>query len=133
MSFELPVSKNEIWPVLRETDAFCILFHSREIYKYGISANKLFDYLIVGRPIIIALDADYNPVKKAQAGICIPPQDPEALADAILALKEMTPEERQIMGQRARAYASEKHDTKLLGARLAHVMKELVVARLGQS
>ena len=126
ISFEASVPKTDIELVLQEANAFLLLFHSREIYRYGISANKLFDYLAAARPIIIALEAEYNPVMMSGAGVCIPPQNPNALAEAITTLKKMSPEERHKFGLRARTYVTAKHDNKLLGAKLAGVIENLI-------
>lgn len=125
VTFEPAVPKKKIGAVLGEADAFCLVFHSMPIYRYGISANKLFDYLAVGRPVIIALAADYNPVCHAGAGICVPPEDPEALADAIVQLKSTPVEARIQMALNAQKYARDKHSMDALGTRLSDLLKSL--------
>lgn len=125
VSFEPAVPKNEIGPILSQADAFCIVFHGHSVYRHGISANKLYDYLAIGRPVIIALDSEYNPVVEASAGIAIEPDQPEVLADAIQKLMQSSEGERREMGARARAYAIENHSMQLLGNRFADVLKNV--------
>ncbi|MBL4819449.1 MAG: glycosyltransferase family 4 protein [Gammaproteobacteria bacterium] len=130
VSFEQAVPKSQIGKILCEADAFCLVFYARPIYGYGMSANKLFDYMAVGRPVVMAFDAGYNPVTAAKAGICIPSENAEALADAIFEMMQKTASERLQMGLNAQAYAKENHSMKLLGGRLAEVLLNIV--RKGQ-
>lgn len=123
--FESGVPKSKIGKILSEADAFCIVFHGHSIYRHGISANKLYDYLAVGRPVIIALDSDYNPVNEAAAGLGVRPDDPAALADAIEKVMNAPAEERRNMGANARAFALENHSMALLGKRFSDVLKNV--------
>jgi glycosyltransferase involved in cell wall biosynthesis len=102
------------------TDASAFIHHIRAIpvLKYGMSSNKLADYMAAGRPIICAVSASNDPVKEADAGISIPPEDPEAMAQAILKLVAMSPEDRIRMGKNARGYAERNYDTRILAAKL---------------
>lgn len=125
VQFEPPVSKTVIQSRLAEADAFCLVFHGHEIYNFGVSANKLYDYMSIGRPIILGLNGDYNPVAAANAGISIPADDDEALADAIIQLSQTGLAERQAMGERARSYALEHHSMDVLGKSFAKVLAQV--------
>jgi glycosyltransferase involved in cell wall biosynthesis len=71
-----------------------------------IFPSKLYGIMAVGRPIIACIDKDSDIdkiINEAKCGICIEPNNPERLADAILKLynkKEMLIE----MGNNARSY-----------------------------
>jgi glycosyltransferase involved in cell wall biosynthesis len=109
--FREPVKKEMIPSVLAAADALWIGSRKVEnLYKYGFSFNKLFEYLAAGKPILFSIDAAYNPVKEAGAGLTVPPEDPEALANAIIQLYDMPMAERIKMGQKGTAYAKEFHD-----------------------
>lgn len=131
--FEPAVPKSEIGGVLAEADAFCLVFYSRSIYDFGMSANKLFDYFAAGRPIIMAFDASYNPVKEADAGVTVPAEDAASLAQAICDLRETSAERRREMGQNAQAYVHENHSMKMLGAEFAELVKMVVSQTKGVS
>jgi colanic acid biosynthesis glycosyl transferase WcaI len=52
--------------------------------------SKTLSILASGRPMIVSIDPDsdtWSLVQRAQSGICIPPENPTMLAEAILALK----------------------------------------------
>lgn len=120
VSFEPPIPKKVIPALAAEADAFVIaVLDMPQLYRYGISMNKLFDYLAAARPIIIASSAANNPVEDAQAGITVFPNDPGALAQAILAVSLMPAEERRQMGCSGRRYVEENHGVDRLAGRLA--------------
>lgn len=96
-----------------------------DILKYGLSANKLFDYLYSAKPTIFACNALNDPIKDSLSGISIPPEDPVALADAVEELSTMTKLQREEMGQNGRKYAILNHDIKNNANKLEEVVNEL--------
>jgi glycosyltransferase involved in cell wall biosynthesis len=123
VEFRPLVPKSDIGKVMSEGDVF--IFHIRELTllkKYGISANKLYDYMSSGRPIIYAVNSRNNPVKEAGAGLSIPPEDPKALADAILDIVSLTPKERIQMGRNGLEYLLKHHDIRILAERLEQLL-----------
>ena len=67
--------------------------------------SKVQAYLLAGRPILACLNGEAaNIIIAAEAGFVLPPSDSHALADAILQLYNMLPEEREAMGTRGRLY-----------------------------
>ena len=56
----------------------------KELYKFGISPNKIFDYMLSEKPIIHSVDAGNDPVADAKAGISVRPENPELIAQAVL-------------------------------------------------
>ncbi len=79
VTFEPPIAKRDIPALAAQADA--LIFHvvDMPVLKYGISANKLFDYLAARRPVIFACNAPNNPVADAQAGISIAACDADAM------------------------------------------------------
>ena len=71
-------------------DKFHILYKGHpnvELYKYGLSALKMAEYLNSGKPIIHAVNIKNDPVVLSESGLSTPPEDEEALKSAILKLK----------------------------------------------
>jgi len=78
---------------------------------YGSLPSKAFSILSSGRPILASVDEGsdiWNLVYRAQAGWCVPPEDPVSLAKAILSLKE-DPARREQMGRNGRAWIERYH------------------------
>lgn len=122
--FEPPVPKAQIPAVAASADAFVFNLADVAVFKYGISSNKLFDYMAAGRPIIMAASAANNPVQDAKCGLTVPPEDPARLAEAISTLARMSHLERTEMGEAARRYVVTHHNFETLAARLAATLDE---------
>ncbi|MBC7080574.1 MAG: glycosyltransferase family 4 protein [Methanothrix sp.] len=120
-----PVPKTEVPMVLHEASALLIVEEAK-FFSYGGSILKLSEYMAVAKPIIFCVNAPHNPVEEARCGITVPPRQPEALANAILKLYQMSPEDRAAMGRRGRAYVEEHHDIRKLAERLEGVLVDVV-------
>ena len=123
VEFRPTVPKSEIGRVMSEADTF--IFHIRNLIvlkKYGISANKLYDYLSSGRPVIFAVNSSNNPVEEANAGVSVPAESPVALADAVVHLSKLCPEERVRMGQNGVEFLRKNHDIRVLADRLDGIL-----------
>jgi len=119
-----PVSKNLIPLLLKEMDILYIGWRRNKLYRYGVSPNKLFDYMMAGKPIIHAIEAGNDLVKESGCGISIPPEDPIAIAEAIKKLIEMSPTEREEMGKRGKEYVIKNHDYKVLAQKFLEAINE---------
>lgn len=120
--FPDPVPKAEIARAMNQADAFIYGLQDLPLYRYGMSLNKLMDYLASARPIIFFGNSSYDPVAIAEAGISLSPGDPVALADSIERLADLPPQERVAMGSRGRAYLLEHHTIPALTDRLLAVL-----------
>ncbi|MDQ1283638.1 MAG: hypothetical protein QG666_1430, partial [Euryarchaeota archaeon] len=120
-----PVPKNMALQRLLDADGLVLNLEDVAVFKYGISPNKLFDYMAAGKPVIFSVNASNNPVKEAGCGITVPPRNPLALADAIITLRRMPQESRDEMGRRGQKYVAENHDISILAERLEHAIESI--------
>lgn len=128
VAFENGVPKSRVPAVLSEADALIIAVQDLpELYSYGVSMNKLYDYMASARPVIIAMNAANNPVLEAGAGICVSPGDPAQLADAIESLVNMPAEQRARLGENGRQYVEQNHDYDRLADKLAALLNDVTV------
>lgn len=125
IEFHDAVSKQAIYPILNKADAFLMLLKNSPVFRFGISPNKLFDYLSMGKPIIFGVDTPYNPIEKCGAGISIKPSDKDALADAMIKLASTNKDQLKIMGERGKAYVLEHHNIQHLTDKLENLMTSL--------
>lgn len=98
------VPKAAIPKLLAQIDIAYIGWHPNPLYRFGISPNKLMDYMMAGRPLVHSVDAGNDPVKEADCGLTVRPNDPAAVAKAIRELCEVTRKERLTMGARGREF-----------------------------
>jgi glycosyltransferase involved in cell wall biosynthesis len=122
VEFPAAVPKKEISTAMALADAFIYGLRDLPLYRYGISLNKLTDYLASGRPIIFFGRSTYDPVAEARAGFSVPPGDPVAIANAIEELVVLSPHERKAMGERGRDYLLGHHNIPNLAERFLGVL-----------
>ena len=116
------IPKEQIPDLLRYADLLLHCFAPINVFKYGISPNKIFDYLASEKPIIMSVKASNNIVQEAGAGITVEPGNAEALAEGIVKIQEMVIEERQKLGANGRAYVEKYHSTKILVEKLEKIL-----------
>jgi glycosyltransferase involved in cell wall biosynthesis len=117
VTFFPQVSKEEARAVIRAADVCFLGWQDRPIYRFGISANKLFEYMMAGMPILHALSQAHDPVSQAGAGIVVPACAPRELDVALRQFAVMSPSERNAMGERGRAYVLRNYEWSVLGER----------------
>lgn len=116
------VTKKQIPALLREMDALFIGAQKHELYQYGISPNKLMDYMMAGKPVIQAIEAGNDIVTESNAGFTIEAENPVAIACAVKTLMNLTIEEREHLGANGRAYVIDNHDYKRLAEKFSDIM-----------
>lgn len=112
-----PVPKHDVPCLLRSFDVAYIGWQRQPLYRFGISPNKLIDYMMAARPILHSVEAGNDPVLDARCGLSVAAQDPMAVARGLLALVMLSSEEREAMGQRGKAYALANLSYPVLGRR----------------
>ena len=112
-----PVSKEQALRFVSEVDATVIGWQDKPIYQYGISPNKIFDYMLCKKPVIHACSSPFDPIADAGAGISVAAGDSTAIAAAISELLAADAEKRADFGNKGYAYLTEHHDIVKLAAK----------------
>jgi glycosyltransferase involved in cell wall biosynthesis len=107
---------------LSRVDALAVPLHSSPLYRFGISLNKLFDYMMAARPIIQASDCSNDLVSEANCGLSIAPNNAAAIADAVMRLRALPEHERRRLGENGRDFVNKHHDYRILAHRFLEVM-----------
>ena len=78
----------EIPKWLAAADACLVPLRKREVFKTAIP-SKMFEAMAAAKPVILGVEGEAQEIlADARAGIAVPPEDPEALAEAILRLRQ---------------------------------------------
>jgi glycosyltransferase involved in cell wall biosynthesis len=116
------ITKDQARTALESADICLFSLRPDPVFQFGISSNKLFDYMMAGRPIIFAASASNNPVAEAGAGLSVKPYLPEALDRAARKFASMPERERCEMGDRGKAYVLKNHNWEILGQHYESVL-----------
>ncbi|QEK01274.1 glycosyltransferase family 4 protein [Treponema phagedenis] len=99
-----PIPKSSIPRLLSYFDILYIGLQNHSLFRFGISPNKMMDYMMAAKPIVNAIKAGNDPISEAGCGITVEPENPQAIADGIMKLAKLTDWERQAMGKKGREY-----------------------------
>jgi glycosyltransferase involved in cell wall biosynthesis len=97
-----------------------------QLYKFGISPNKIMDYMMSAKPIIHAVNAGNDMVADGNCGISIEPENPSALALAVKTLCELDNETLAEYGRNGRNYVLANH----VNSKLANKFIEVILKQL---
>ncbi|MGB9131314.1 MAG: glycosyltransferase family 4 protein [Methanosarcina sp.] len=77
--------------------------------KIGLSPLKLYEYMACGKPVVASnISGVSDALEASEGGIGVPPENPEALAEAISELLE-NPDLRMKMGSKGLSYVTENY------------------------
>jgi glycosyltransferase involved in cell wall biosynthesis len=120
------IPKSCIPALLKDIDIAYLGWHANPLYRFGISPNKLMDYMLAGKPIIHSADVGNDIVSEIQCGITVEPNNSEAIANAALELISMPTELKYAMGQRGKAYVIAERTYKKLAISFMTAIKSNV-------
>ena len=123
--FLAPVSKIAVPDFLKEMDALYIGLQRQSLFRFGISPNKIFDYMMASKPIINAIEAGNDPVAEADCGISVPAEDPKAVASAIEKLSQKPEGERCKMGAKGRDFVLRYHTYSVLARNFSDIIENV--------
>lgn len=116
------VAKAEVRRLFDNVDAGYISLLPEPLFRFGVSPNKLFDYMLAKLPIVSAVSAGNDPVSEARCGITISPDDVDGIAKAILAIASLSPGARHEMGSRGNRYVIDNHHYEHLAKRYLSIL-----------
>jgi len=117
-----PISKKKIPALLNYFDIAYIGGQNIDIYKFGISPNKLMDYMMAKKVILHSYRCKKNIVSESGCGLTVEPENPQSIADGILKLVSLSEEERIEMGKKGREYILKNQTYDILAKKFLSAM-----------
>lgn len=112
------VPKDQVQRVLQFSDICIISWQDLELYKFGVSPNKVFDYMFAKKPIIQSLDSPNNQVEESGCGLNITPGNISEMEKAILSLCSKSDDELVCLGEKGYRYVLENFSYKKLASKI---------------
>ncbi len=123
----LPVSAMP--SVLTAASVLLATLSDEPIFTYTIP-SKVQTYLAAGRPIIVCMNGEGARVlREARAGIACGAGDAVALAEAVLQMQRLTPQERTQLGENGQRYFAEHYESEKLIEQLIGHLESLCMAQ----
>jgi glycosyltransferase involved in cell wall biosynthesis len=124
VTFLEPVKKEMVKSFLDKIDVAFISLLREKLFRFGVSPNKVFDYMYAKKPIIWAIEAGNNLVEEAQCGTSVPLDDVQGLKKSILALKSMPKDKLKELGQNGYNFVEANHNYEKLANKLMMIIEE---------
>ncbi len=118
------IPKIELARILPRMEVGLMILRNLPAFYFGTSPNKFFDYIASGIPVLNNYPGWVaGMIEEHQCGRVVPPDDPEAFADAVLALRERRGE-LPAMGRNGRKLAEAEFGREKLGARFVETLEQ---------
>jgi glycosyltransferase involved in cell wall biosynthesis len=128
--FHEPVPKAAVPAVLSQADAGLMALAGADLFTYGVSPNKLFDYLAAGLPVVTNVPGLVGDiVNDAEVGLVVAADDPSALADGMVSIADSG---QTGVAERGRAFIAEHYERRMLVDRLEEILTVAAGERRGR-
>ena len=114
------VSKNEISRIIASADAAILHLKNLPLFKWGISPNKLYDYMALRKPILFAVNTPFKEFENGELGIKAEADNPEDIAEKMLDLSGLSGEKLKTIGDNARQFVNENYSYEKVANKLRH-------------
>lgn len=118
-----PVPKEQIPAILQQVHVGLLPLKDSPVFKWGISPNKLYDYMASRLPVILLCDTENSDIERSGGGVVIKEQFPVHLAGKLIEFAA-NPEGTRRMGQAAREYVVSHHSWNILSETLLSAVRE---------
>ena len=107
IAFHPRVPRKAMAAIYARADALVCTLTRQDLFAYVIP-TKAQAYMAAGRPILMSVNGEAaRLIAEAGAGIAVPPENPAALAAAIVRMAGLLPAQREAMGRAGRAFYDE--------------------------
>lgn len=117
------IPKAAVHSTLAAMDGLYIGSEKSRLYRYGFSANKIFDYMLTGVPIIDALDSEHTPLRYADCSVTARAKDPVDIARAIREVVNLDATQRVEIRAKETSFVREHHAYDKLAATFLAALK----------
>ncbi|WP_416145270.1 glycosyltransferase family 4 protein [Planococcus koreensis] len=114
-----PVKKEMIPEILKKVDVGLLPLVDSPVFKWGISPNKLFDYMGASLPVLLLCDLEGTPVELSNGGRVIKTNFEKSIIDFFANINK---EEMNKLGENGRKYVEEHHAWERLAIKLEKKM-----------
>jgi glycosyltransferase involved in cell wall biosynthesis len=121
ITFVDPIPVTEAQHFLSLMDVLFIAWHPLEIYKFGVSPDKVFSYMLSGKPIVHAINTSHDPTQMAECAFVLEPNDTKALVATLQKAANLPREVLLEMGRKGREYVLAHHDYKVLAKKYSEL------------
>lgn len=123
IKFMPPLAKKYVRHFLSSMNVLIHCPPANELTQYGVSQNKIFDYMMSSTPVVWACSTSNDIVGDAGCGFTLESGDMDGTAEKILTVKSMPDDERKEMGRRGREYILKNYTYPVLAGKFIEALE----------
>lgn len=122
LTFAPRVPKSMVHGFLTRCDLLYLSVHDSPVWDYGLSLNKMVDYMLAAKPIVASYSGYHSMINEAGCGTFVPAGDVERLRDEIGRYFRMPAAQRNEIGARGRNWLLDQRDYGVLARDYAQIL-----------
>lgn len=126
-----PVPPDKVGPFLQAADVLLVHLKKDPLFEITIP-SKIQAYMAAGKPILVAVPGDASDlVNQAQCGLCCGSENPDALAQIVLQMAQMSPGQLNTIGQNGFNFYSQNLSMQVGVSRFEAIFGQLTKYKTG--
>lgn len=121
------IRKSQVQHLLSHFNVCFVGRNDSPLFQHGVSANKYFEYMLAGKPILDSNNHIKDPVELSGCGIIVKPDSVDAICDGVMKFYKLTKSERDKMGALGKDYVIKYHDFHYLSNKYSNLFKNLLI------
>lgn len=117
------IPKSSIHALLKVVDAGYISLRPEPIFRFGVSPNKIFDYMLASLPIISAVNAGNDLVMDADCGYSVDPGSALSIANVLADFENLSDVQRRKLGENGFRFVMCNHSYRNLANKYIELLK----------
>lgn len=122
IEFRETIPKSKIPMEQSTADLLIACITGSDVYRFGVNLNKVYGYFASSKPIVFSGEVPNDYVESCGAGFSVPPEDPEAIVEALLKFRATSAEQRIEMGANGRRFVELEFDINILASRMEQLL-----------
>jgi len=120
------VQKSEVMDYLKSANLLYVGLKDLPLYRYGMSMNKIFEYMAAKKPILFVSNIEDNIITSCHAGKVVKTYKVEEVAKNIQTFSKMLPNQREMYAQNGYECAQKHFNIEVLTDKMENILKQLV-------
>ncbi len=119
------IPKQQIQSILSKFDLLFLGAENKDLYKYGVSANKIYDYMYASKPILMMGNIDDTDIEQSNCGKVIKSYDILEANEAVNYFYNISEEDRLLYGLRGKEFVIKYRTYEYLSKMYSEIFNKL--------